>query len=232
MIQPYLFSGGQLRRRQPGGDSEVLPAAPRRAPPGRLLGRSQLGSARGSRRQGRERSRTWRRRRGGRAAAQGRLPRAAKARLRTPGAWSSLTASGCSQRASSVSFLVFLWVFSLCRLSELLYSGQPFCGRSRGGLAAPASCQAAESGLPGLAAPAPIPAAWSLGWFGSVCHLGAVDCFALRSMLFLRRSELPGTRFTFCSERWFGFSLGSLPSVLEHTFVPRRENPFPSGHQD
>lgn len=107
-------------------------------------------------------------------------PAPAKARLRTPGGWSYLTASSCSQRAASVSFLVFLWVFSLCRLSELLYSGQPCCGRSRGGLAPPASCQAAESGLPGLAAPAPIPVAWSQGWFGSVCHPGAVDCFALR----------------------------------------------------
>lgn len=77
--------------------------------------------------------------------------------------------------ASSVSFLVFLWVFSRCRLSELPFSGQPFSGRSIGCSAPPASCQTAKSGLHGLAASALILVAWSHGWFCLVCHLAAVD---------------------------------------------------------
>ena len=46
-------------------------------------------------------------------------PAPAKARLRTPGGWSYLTASSCSQRAASVSF----WCF--CGFS--LFVGSPNC---------------------------------------------------------------------------------------------------------
>lgn len=67
------------------------------------------------------------------AAGQGSaLPKADEGKMPVsspcPGSWWYLTASSHSHRASSVSFLVFLWVCSHCRLSELPYRGQPSWG--------------------------------------------------------------------------------------------------------